>query len=209
MLSTLVYISCKKEYISTIRKSEGQLISFLKRIFSRQQKAEPKVENKPQTKEFKFLILDDDECPPKNMWYRRSHWQDFYFLRMDTEWTKDWINYSTEERVVGVSKEDRAHKFLVLGDEPDFKIYLEREPTNTYDKNAIKVMGTATIDGTQITEQLGYLPKETAAWLKDLKELDARPYSVYLPCEDRSYGLRIRMLIRSAPRKKKEAKKDE
>lgn len=110
------------------------MTSFLKRIFSSQ----PKIESKPKTKEFKFLILDDYESPPRDIWYRRARWQDSYFLRMDTEWSKDWKNYSTEEPVVGVSHEDRTRQFLILGGQPDFTIYLEREPTNIYDRNAIK-----------------------------------------------------------------------
>ena len=40
----------------------------------------------------------------------------------------------------------------------------EREPTNAYDKNAIKVFGKR-IDGSII--QLGYVPKQIAAQLAD------------------------------------------
>jgi HIRAN domain len=189
------------------------MISFLKRIFSGRRgikkNADIRQVSQPKTKEFKFLILDDHEVPPKNLWYRRSRWYDSFFLRMDTEWSNDWKNYSLEERVVGVSYEDRARQFIILGDQPDFTIYLEREPTNTYDKNAIRVMGKATVDGNNIIEQLGYLSKETAAGLKDEKELDARPYSVYLPHEEQPFGLRIRVLVRSqAYYKKKRERTD-
>lgn len=75
-------------------------------------------------------------------------------------------------------------------------------------KNAIKVMGKATVDGNNVIEQLGYLSKETAECLKDEQELEARPYSVYLPNEERSYGLRIRVLVRSQAYKKKKEKTD-
>ena len=168
--------------------------------------SQPKIASEPKTKEFKFLILDDNEVPPKNIWYRRSRWHDSYFLRMDTEWSKDWANYTAEEHVAGASYEDRARQFIILGDQPDFTIYLEREPTNKYDKNAIKVMGKATVDGNITVEQLGYLSKETAANLKEEQELEARPYSVYFPHEEISFGLRIRVLVRSQAYWKKKRK---
>ena len=63
-------------------------------------------------------------------------------------------------------------------------------------------MGSATVNGTIMTRQLGYLSKETAQQLKGEKEIDARPYSVYLPYNKSRYGLRIRVLIRSASYKK-------
>jgi hypothetical protein len=126
---------------------------------------------------------------------------------MRCKYTKDWKMFASEEPVAGVTQENREVNFLLMGDQPDFKIFLEREPGNPVDLNAIKVIGSATVDGEPMTEQLGYLPKETAQKLQDEEELDAKPKSVYLPQGDRNYGLKIMVLVRSKGYKKKIAKK--
>lgn len=148
-------------------------------------------------KNIQFLIVDRGEEIPPNKWYRMSHWQSEHFLRMATGWDNDWKIFSNEEKVVGVSSEDRDIKFLRLLDQPEFKIYLEKDPSNEYDSNAVKVMGSATIEGKKVVEELGFLSKDTAQQLKDEKELDAHPYSVYLPVHGHKYGLSIRVLVRS------------
>jgi len=116
---------------------------------------------------------------------------------MATSWDKDWRCFANEEKVVGVSFEDRDIKFLRLYGQPEFKIYLEKDTLNEYDSNAVKVMASAMIDGKTVIEELGLLSKYTAQQLKDEQELDARPYSVHLPTQDHKYGLCISVLVRS------------
>ena len=169
------------------------MFSLLKRIFG----------STPSRKNFQFLEVDRREEIENNRWYRLHHWNSSHFLRMESEWNRDWKIFSNEEEVVGVSYEDRQQKFLTLGDLTDFRIYLAKEPDNPHDKYAIKVMASATLNGKYTVEQLGFLSKETARCLKDEKELDARPYSAYLPHNDCQFGLRIRVLVRSQAYKKK------
>lgn len=169
------------------------MFSFLKRLFKK----------KEQGKHFKFLICDDRSEVPLDTWYRLRRWKSPHYLRMETTWTRDWKIFSPEEEVVGVTREDREVDFLIMGDQADFKIFLQRERDNPVDPNAIKVMASATVDEEPMIRQLGYLSKETAKMLKDEEELDARAYSVYLPYEDRLYGLRVRVLVRSQSYKRK------
>lgn len=174
------------------------MFSALKKFFKGPAKEQANVTPTFQ-KHFQFLIVDQGEEIEKNHWYRMSHWQSQHFLKMETEWDKDWKNFSLEEEVVGVTFEYRARKFLELGDQNNFKIFLEKDPDNPHDKNAIKVMGSV---GNTV-EQLGFLSKDTAKRLKNEKEIDARPYSVYLPYQGSKFGLRIRVLVRSNAFKKK------
>jgi hypothetical protein len=175
------------------------LFSLIKRLFDR--KSQPIIEPEPKkpvlSKKIEFLIVDRCDEIPKNEWYRMSHWKSEHFLKIQTGWDKDWKCFETEEKVVGVSHEDRDGKFLKLFDQPEFKIFLEKDQFNEHDPNAVKVMGSARVDGQVVTEQLGFLSKHTAQQLKDEQELDARPYSVYLPVHGHEYGLRISILVRS------------
>lgn len=125
---------------------------------------------------------------------------------MQTTYTKDWKTFDSDVNVVGVTREDREANFLIMGDQPDFKIFLKKEPNNPVDPNAVKVMGSATVDGEKMVAQLGYIPKEIAQELSNEKEIDARPQTVWLPYEDRQYGLRIKILVRSAIYKKNKKK---
>ncbi len=154
-------------------------------------------------KNFQFLVIDQGENVGNYRWYRMRHWNSPNFLLMDTDWDNDWKSFSAEEEVVGVTFEDRQRNFLVMGDASDFRVHLQRDPNNPIDKNAIKVIGTATINGRSVAGDLGYLSKQTAKELKDEKELDARPHSVYLPYEGRTLGMRIRVLTRSQAYKKR------
>jgi len=164
---------------------------------------------RPRRKNFKFLICDSKSEAPENTWYRLRKWQSKNFLLMNAPYTRDWKIFQArktlngEEEVVGTFINARRDAFLIMGDASDFRVFLEREPDNPKDKNAIKVMGAATVDGRKMVEQLGYLSKETAALLKDEVEIDARPYSVYLPYKDKSFKLYIRILVRSERYKKK------
>ena len=174
------------------------------------------LQNKPhggaRTKGFQFLICDDKSEASLNSWYRLRKWRSPNFLIMNTTYTKDWkiLNAHTslngEEEVVGTFIDNRKDAFLIMGDCKDFQIYLDREKNNPKDQNAIKVMALATVDGNKISDQLGYLSKDTAIMLKDEDDIDARPYSVYLPYKDKSLKLFIRVLIRSSRYKKNKNK---
>lgn len=182
------------------------MLSILKRLFGN--KSTPSVApQQPQSantsqepvfaKTIECLTLDREEEVPMNKWYRKSHWQSEHFLRMETSWDADWKVFETEEEVVGVTFDSRTINFLRLCDQPKFRIFLEKDKSNEHDPNAVKVMASAIIENKLIIEQLGFLSKHTAQQLKDEKELDARTYSVYLPVRDHSFGLRIRVLVRS------------
>ena len=106
--------------------------------------------------------------------------------------------------VAGTHIDNRKDAFLLLGNRPDFKIYLEREIDNSIDPNAIKVMGVATVNGEKTNKHIGYIPKDVAGLLKDEEEIDARPYSVYLPHRGRTFGLNVRVLVRSNRVKKRQ-----
>jgi hypothetical protein len=183
------------------------LFSLLKHLFYKRPKPIIEPESKPifepepkkpvLRKKIEFLIVDNVEEIPDNKWYRMSHWKSEHFLKIKATWDRDWKCFEREEKVVGVTYEGRDGKFLRLFDQPEFKISLEKDKFNEHDPNAVKVMGSARIDGDMVTEQLGFLSKHTAQQLKDEQELDARPYSVYLPVHGHEYGLRISVLVRS------------
>ena len=165
--------------------------------------SEGTTKQKEYGKHFKFEILDDYEEAPLGRWYRFNRWMAPNILKMESTWNKEWKLFSAEEDVRGVTRDNRQDDFLIMGDQEDFKIFLERERQNKFDPNAIKVMGFATVNGQPMVKQLGYVSKETAKSLKDEIDLDARPRIVYLPYEERNYGLRIQVLVRSANYKKK------
>ncbi|SDB61028.1 hypothetical protein SAMN05660653_03161 [Desulfonatronum thiosulfatophilum] len=179
------------------------MFSLLKRLFGGSPQPAKQQQESNFRKNVEFLIVDRGEEIPKNKWYRISDWKSQHFLVMETDWDKDWKCFAREEKVVGVTHEERDVKFLRLFDQPDFKIYLEKDLTNKYDPYAVKVMGSAMIDGNLIVEQLGFLSKDISKDLKDENELDARPHSVYLPVQGNNYGLRINILTRSQRYKNK------
>ena len=165
--------------------------------------SEGTTKQKEYGKHFQFEILDDYEEAPLGRWYRFNRWMAPNILKMESTWNKEWKLFSAEEDVRGVTRDNRQDDFLIMGDQEDFKIFLERERQNKFDPNAIKVMGFATVNGQPMVKQLGYVSKETAKSLKDEIDLDARPRIVYLPYEERNYGLRIQLLVRSSNYKKK------
>lgn len=147
-------------------------------------------------KSFRYEEYDEASEARLNIWYRLKRWKRPNFLMIRTEWPNDWIVLIKEENVVGMTYDNRIDWFLMMGDYPDFRVFLEKEPDNPVDPNAIKVMGSATSDqGELITKQLGYLPKETAKRLKKYENIDARPYSVLLPVEDSYYELVITIFV--------------
>ena len=143
--------------------------------------SEGTTKQKEYGKHFQFEILDDYEEAPLGRWYRFNRWMAPNILKMESTWNKEWKLFSAEEDVRGVTRDNRQDDFLIMGDQEDFKIFLERERQNKFDPNAIKVMGFATVNGQPMVKQLGYVSKETAKSLKDEIDLDARPRIVYLP----------------------------
>jgi len=176
-----------------------KMLSFLKRLLG----------GSSSTKEFEFLIYDRGDPIEKNRWYRLSHWDRPNFLKYDGTWSKNWKVYSAEENVAGVTHEDRQKKFLELGDKVDFRVYLERETKNKFDKNAVKVMAYASGQDGKRIEQLGYLSKEIARELKDEPELDARPNTVLIPTGGSPFSLTLKVLVRSKAYKKKQEKENQ
>ena len=91
-----------------------------------------------------------------------TQWKHPKWLRMKSDWTQEWKVFSAEEQVVGVKHENREQAFLLMGDRPDFQVTLVRQPTNPRDKNAIKVVGAATVKGFKVEKQLEHLSRDTA-----------------------------------------------
>ena len=117
---------------------------------------------------------------------------------MKSDWTQEWKVFSAEEQIVGVNHKNREQAFLLMGHRPDFRVTLVSEPTNPRDKNAIKVVGAATVKGFKAEEQLGYLSRDTARVLKGKNELDAKPCRVILPYQDSDFfAFMICVLVKS------------
>lgn len=153
----------------------------------------------------RLQIVEADDASEVEMdrWYRLRQWSNEDFLRFKTEWGKDWIvwtgggDHNNAISVAGVTHANAERTFLKIGTYSDFTIYLKREPRNRYDKNAIKVMASATIGWRKHSFQLGYVPAEFAATIANERDLDARPYSVHLPTKGREFGIQIRVLVRA------------
>lgn len=137
---------------------------------------------------------------PENRWYRVNDWEPPNYILwkrppLNKLWGRGWLNLFEQEKVVGITQNRQDH-FLILGHKQDFEMFLEPEPENKYDKNALKVMCKATVQGKKITNQIGYISKGTAKKLKNRKDLIAFPHSAYLPCQGKSLVLKIRILGR-------------
>jgi hypothetical protein len=172
---------------------------------------------------FKFTECDSPLDAKPDTWYHLSKWKRPYYLHYNKIKTQDLGGYMKMEMtaregdfgdwklfrngfgnganqgkyaVAGVTYEDRMNTFILIGDAPDFKLYLERDPDNSYDPNAIKVMGIGTVQGQFISGQLGFLDKDTAKELRNVKEIDAIPFSVSLPVDGAFYELKIFILTK-------------
>jgi len=82
-----------------------------------------------------------------------------------------------------IEKLDPAGLFYRLSDAMEFVksdnlwLELEQEPTNTYDKNAIKVMGCSKMDTKIVRRHIGYLPRGYAAAISIYKNFhELKPY---------------------------------
>ncbi len=124
---------------------------------------ERKATEKAQKIRFDFLIYDEGEKIEPNKWFQKASWKNKNFVGYKGSWNADW-KYSDEGKVkiAGLSRGSRSEDFIHLAREEDFKIFLENEPENPVNKNARKVMASATIDGEILTKHVGYLPDEIA-----------------------------------------------
>jgi hypothetical protein len=164
-------------------------------------------DNKKKVK-FTFLTLDPNEPIPTNCWYQRSSWSNKNFVNYRGTWDSDW-KWTDEGKVsvVGLTRGNRTESFLKLAGSDDFKMYLEDEPDNPVDKNARKVMASATLEGINVAEQIGYLPKEIAEKYAGV-ELNIRPAKAFIPTKrDQTLSLGVALLVRSARYLKKQKKK--
>jgi len=86
-------------------------------------------------------------------------------------------------------------------------MYLEDDPENPVNKNARKVMASATIEGKHVSKHIGYLPDEVANEYAGM-ELDIRPNNLFLPPDaSLNFSLELVLLERSARYFKKQYKK--
>ncbi len=147
----------------------------------------------PSGKNFQFAIYDDDDTDiVPGEWYKIKGWKyPENYLRMKDKYKRPGIVSPYEEKVMGMEYEDRWKNFLLVGDQPEFKLFLERESNNEFDKNAIKVMGSAIVDGKTVVKHIGYVQKETAAKLKKIDSINVGSASVSIPVEGRPLVLKI------------------
>jgi hypothetical protein len=144
-----------------------------------------------------YLTCDNDDTIPEKSWYRSKNWKEENFIRYNATWEKSWKGFSDCEEVVGLEHYCGEHKFIQMANKEDLLISLELEPDNEHDKNAIKVMLSATVNNKYRTLHLGYLSRDTARKLKKEQEIEARPYSVNLGNGYFDFSIRIKVLIRS------------
>jgi len=148
---------------------------------------------------FDYLIYDDGEEIELNKWYQKSSWNNKNFVNYKGSWGPDW-KWSDEGKVkvVGLSHGDRSEDFLRLAQGSSFKMYLESEPDNPVNRNALKVLASATIDDRTVSKHIGYLPDDIANKYAGV-ELDIRPDSAFLPIsDDLNLGVQVALLVRSA-----------
>ena len=171
------------------------MLGFLKKILDVQ------VRKPPEELCLECVICEKGDTPPKNKWYRLSHWKNPTLAIMDTTYSKDWKTFEREVYIAGLARDDRKEKLAGLVGKSDLKVMLEREPDNPVNPNAIKVIISATVDGNINNEHIGYVPKKIAASLKDEPELDARPR--LLKGSKNGLIFNYNILVRSARYKKK------
>jgi len=77
-------------------------------------------------------------------------------------------------------------------------MYLESEPDNPVNRNALKVLASATIDDRTVSKHIGYLPDDIANKYAGV-ELYIRPDPAFLPIsDDLNLGVQVALLVRSA-----------
>jgi hypothetical protein len=170
-------------------------------------KNKPKIESNKKRVKFTFLTVDPEDPLPMNKWFQRSSWSNKNYFNYRGTWSSDW-KWADEGKVsaVGLKQGNRSDSFIKLACFDDFKMYLEDESDNPVDKNARKVMASATVDSRLVAEQIGYLPKEIAEKYAGV-ELDIRPAKAFIPTKrDQTLGVEVALLVRSARYLKKQKK---
>ena len=162
---------------------------------------------------FPFFILEAGEKAPENKWFQKDTWKNKNFVSYRGNRSSDW-KYASEYpgesnvKVAGISHENRSADFLKLAQSDGFKMYLEDDPANPVNKNARKVMVSATVDDELVTKHIGYLPDKIANKYSGI-ELNISPKSAFLPTgENLNVGVEVTLLQRSARYLKKKAKED-
>ena len=159
---------------------------------------------------FDFEISEASEKIPVNKWYQKKSSKNKNYVSYIGEWGSDWkyapgISGESNVTVAGISKENRTKDFLKLSQLPDFKMFLENDPKNPVNKNARKVMVSASVNGELDTKHIGYLPDKIANRYAGV-ELNISPKTVSLPTsEDQNVGVEVTLLQRSARYLKKKA----
>jgi hypothetical protein len=181
-------------------------MGFFSSLFGKKKKPTPKAPPSERI-EFTYLIVDHDSEIPENQWYQKSTWKNKNFLNYRGTWSSDWkwAEVESKAKVAGISRGSRSADFMRLAFCDDFKMYLEEDPENPVDKNARKIIASATVEGKTVSAHIGYLPKEIAAFYAGV-ELDIRPDSVFLPPDGSiNVGVKVALLERSARYLKKQA----
>jgi hypothetical protein len=123
-----------------------------------------------------------------------------YMVRIKQEWPegigtsliKKCGPYRYGLNVTGVSKPEHEElvTFFVLGS--NWQVFLEREPDNSHDKNAIKVCGKWTNRNGKIRNgHLGYVPAFEAKLLKNEPIIGAKLTALFYGDDNHSSGIRI------------------
>ena len=158
------------------------------------------------------FLLDAGEKPPENEWFQKANQKNKNFVSYRGKWSSDW-KYASEHpddssvKVGGISRENRSADFLRLAQSDGFTMYLEDDPTNPVNKNARKIMVSATIEGELVAKHIGYLPEKIANRYAGV-ELKISPREAFIPPSgDLNLGVEVTLLQRSARYLKKKAKK--
>jgi len=173
----------------------------------------PAKKSKVFESEFQYLVLDAGEKVPENKWFQKANSQNKNFVSYKGSWSTNW-KYASEHpfesnvKVVGISRENRSIDFMKMAQLYDFKMYLEDDPLNPVNKNARKVMISATVDGEFATKHIGYLSDEIANTYAGI-ELKISPKSAFIPTsENLNLGVEVTLLQRSAHYLKRKANEE-
>ncbi|MBB6449477.1 tetratricopeptide (TPR) repeat protein [Geomicrobium halophilum] len=91
--------------------------------------------------------------------------------------------------IAGIQRRKKdALKFAIS---ENIYLELEKEPDNSYDKNAIKVNGICTINGNEQTIFLGYVPGKYTKQLSNYNTLNATIKTIYYPTDEKGIGFRM------------------
>lgn len=152
--------------------------------------------------ELPFVTARHGSQVEPGVWYRLDRWTHDNYFRINTTWGPDWKIFQAgglnhEVPVAGVTFNDGEIEFMRLVGQPDFRMYLERDPHNRHDRHAIKVMVRGTLRGKSMTDHIGFVPAKLTQRLSHEPAIDVRPYAVHLATADRKFGIRVRILVRS------------